>query len=76
MVHMECVGVGWGREGRSNSLPKELGMYLQERALAINLELWIDFGYVESKGRRKAFKSEGLKGQRRELSPGGTAPIL
>lgn len=77
-AHGQCTWSAWGwgvfGEGRSNSWPKELGTYLQERILTINLELWIDFGYVESKERGKAFKSEGLKGQRRELSPGAQLP--
>ena len=38
--------------------------------MAINLELCTGFGCVEFKVGGMAFKSEGLKGQRKDLSPG------
>lgn len=63
--------VPWGvGNGGTSSWSKELWKYLQERTLAINLKLWMNFGYVESKAREKTFKSEGLRGQSRELSLG------
>lgn len=42
----------------------------RRETLAINLELCTGFGWVEVKVGGMAFQSEGLKGQRKDLSPG------
>lgn len=71
-----CVPYIWSSLGgwkRKKQFQTKRIKKVQERTLAINLDLWMDFGYVESKARGKTFKSEELKGQRRELSPGTSA---
>lgn len=44
--------------GKQKFLSKEgREVFARERTLAINLELWVSFGYVKSKVEGKTFKS-------------------
>ena len=63
MVYTECLGQLEKEEKKilTKGIRK---VFSGERTLAINLGLWIAFGYVESKAGGKALKSEELKGQR------------
>lgn len=60
----------WGWKKKEKFLTTGIRkVFAGERTLAINLELCIGFGCVEFKAGGKTFKSQRLKGQRKELSP-------